>query len=116
MGFFAPVNTIVTAQAAFLLPREVLLQPVGGGDSRNPPQDVVNSAFTGPGGFWEARNQWFNPAAFDAPLATNGFCGNPGRDTLIGPGLTSWDMSLLKTMKLRENRNLQFRAEFFNIL
>jgi hypothetical protein len=50
------------------------------------------------------------------PPANSGFYGNLGRDTLIGPGLATWDLSLLKDTRLRENLNLQFRAEFFNLL
>jgi hypothetical protein len=42
--------------------------------------------------------------------------GNVGRDTYIGPGLTTWDFSVLKDSKLRERLNLQFRAEIFNLL
>ena len=59
---------------------------------------------------------WFNPAAFLAPPANSGFYGNLGRDTLIGPGLATWDFSVLKNTSLRERLNLQFRAEIFNLL
>jgi hypothetical protein len=60
--------------------------------------------------------QWFNPAAFLAPPNASGFYGNLGRDTLIGPGLATWDVSFLKGTPLRERLNLQFRAELFNVL
>ena len=33
-----------------------------------------------------------------------------------GPGLADLDFSVLKTTRLSERINLQFRAEFFNIL
>jgi hypothetical protein len=39
-----------------------------------------------------------------------------GRDTLIGPGLATWDFSVLKNTQIRERLNLQFRAELFNLL
>jgi hypothetical protein len=42
--------------------------------------------------------------------------GNYGRTTLIGPGLAQWDMGLTKNTQLGEQFNLQFRAEFFNVL
>jgi hypothetical protein len=45
--------------------------------------------------------------------------GNEGRNSLIGPGLTNFDTSLFKNnpiKKISENFNVQFRAEFFNIL
>ncbi len=38
-----------------------------------------------------------------------------GRNTLIGPGLFTFDFNLLKTTKLTERSELQFRAEFFNL-
>lgn len=61
-------------------------------------------------------SQWFNPAAFIAPPSTSGFFGNVGRDTYIGPGLGTWDFSVLKDTRIHERLNVQFRAEIFNIL
>ena len=61
----------------------------------------VNPAFTGPV-ILGNPNQWFNPAAFLAPPNDSGFYGNLGRDTLIGPGLATWDLSLLKDTRIRE--------------
>jgi hypothetical protein len=61
-------------------------------------------------------NQWFNPNAFLAPPPNSGFYGDLGRDTLIGPGLATWDFSALKETSLRERVHLQFRAEIFNLL
>ncbi len=45
--------------------------------------------------------------------------GNLGRNTLIGPALVNFDFSLFKNNYLRrisDRFNVQFRAEFFNIL
>ncbi|MBI4471802.1 MAG: TonB-dependent receptor [Acidobacteria bacterium] len=56
---------------------------------------------------------WFNTAAFQLPQA--GTFGNVGRDAVIAPGLHNWDVSLVKNMRLAEAKNLQFRAEVFNI-
>jgi hypothetical protein len=56
---------------------------------------------------------WFNPNCFSQQAF--GTLGNFGREGLIGPGLTSVDIALLKTTKIRENMTLQFRAEVFNI-
>jgi hypothetical protein len=45
--------------------------------------------------------------------------GNAGRNILIGPGLTDLDFSVYKNNYIRrisEDFNIQFRAEFFNIL
>ena len=35
---------------------------------------------------------------------------------MIGPGLATWDFDVHKDTRLSEKTNLQFRAEFFNIL
>jgi hypothetical protein len=45
--------------------------------------------------------------------------GNSGRNVLIGPGTSNLDFSIFKNIpikKMSENFNVQFRAEFFNIL
>jgi hypothetical protein len=60
---------------------------------------------------------WFNPSAFQQ-LDINtqiGQFGNAGRNIVTGPGVQQWDFSALKNFKFTESKNLQFRAEFFNI-
>jgi Carboxypeptidase regulatory-like domain/TonB-dependent Receptor Plug Domain/TonB dependent receptor len=45
--------------------------------------------------------------------------GNAGRNSLIGPGITSLDFSVFKNNRIKrisENFNVQFRMEIFNIL
>lgn len=49
-----------------------------------------------------------------APIYT--LLGNSGRNPMNGPGLTNLDFSVFKNNRLTEGLNLQFRAEFFNIL
>jgi hypothetical protein len=57
---------------------------------------------------------WFDPCAFQPqPLGT---FGNLRRNSEIGPGLLSWDFMLGKNTPIGEGKELQFRAEFFNIL
>jgi Carboxypeptidase regulatory-like domain/TonB dependent receptor len=57
---------------------------------------------------------YFNTCAFaDPPL---GSFGDVGRNTIRGPGLITWDMSVVKNFHPSEKTNLEFRAEFFNIL
>lgn len=62
-------------------------------------------------------NQWFNPLMFgESPL---GSLSNQPRNILRNPGLGNLDMSIVKDTKLGilgEAGNLQFRAEFFNLL
>ena len=109
------VNSIVTLQGGFPFTPQLSYNPSNNGDTRNPVRPFVNPDFTGPV-ILGSPNQWFNPAAFLAPPAASGFYGNLGRDTLIGPGLATWDLSLLKDTSIRERLRLQFRAEFFNVL
>jgi hypothetical protein len=75
--------------------------------------------------------QWFNPAMFSlqpqvqcpgvpaAPVFLCGSLGNTSRGFLRGPGLGTWDFSIVKDTAARflgEAGSVQFRAEFFNIL
>ena len=109
------VNSIVTLQGGFPFTPELSYNPSNNGDTRNPVRPFVNPAFTGnviEGGV----TQYFNPAAFIAPPANSGFYGNLGRDTLIGPGLATWDFSAMKDTQLTERMRLEFRAEMFNLL
>jgi hypothetical protein len=109
------LNSIITLQGGFPFTPQLSYNPSNNGDSRNPVRPFVNPAFSG--SVIEGNpNQWFNPAAFLAPPNAGGFYGNLGRDTLIGPGVATWDFSVLKDTPLRERTHLQFRAELFNIL
>jgi hypothetical protein len=109
------VNSIITIQSGFPFTPQLSYNPSNNGDTRNPVRPFVNPAFTGPVILGKPA-QWFNPAAFLAPPAGSGFYGNLGRDTLIGPGLATWDFSAFKTTTLHERFSLQFRAEIFNLL
>lgn len=109
------VNSIVTLQSGFPFTPELSYNPSNNGDSKNPVRPFVNPAFTGPV-ILGSPKQWFNPAAFLAPPADSGFYGNVGRNTLIGPGLATWDLSFLKNTAIRGRLNLQLRAELFNVL
>ena len=112
------LNSIVTLQGGFPFSPQLSYNPSNNGDTRNPVRPFANPAFTG-SVILGSPNQWFNPAAFLAPAntaANGGFYGNVGRNTLIGPGLATWDFSVLKDMRIREQLNLQFRAEIFNLL
>ena len=58
--------------------------------------------------------RWFNTAAFSVPAAFT--YGNSARNMLFGPGYFNWDTALFKNTRITERWNLQFRAEFFNVL
>ena len=55
-----------------------------------------------------------NPGQFAAPRGLT--YGDAGRNFLRNPGRVNFDMSLQKNVAMREERNLQFRFEVFNIL
>ncbi len=55
-----------------------------------------------------------NPAQFVAPRGLT--FGNAGRNFLNNPSRVNFDMALLKRIKLGEARELEFRAEVFNVL
>lgn len=56
---------------------------------------------------------YFNPNCFTQQAY--GTLGDFGRMGLVGPALVDVDMALMKSTRIRENMNLQFRAEVFNI-
>jgi hypothetical protein len=55
-----------------------------------------------------------NPEIFSEPAP--GTVGTCGRNIGRGPGLSQWDISLLKDTRLSGNMRLQFRWEVFNVL
>ena len=59
-------------------------------------------------------DHWFNTAAY--ALAPFGTVGNVGRNTLVGPRFDNIDFSVVKNSRIGESRNLQVRAEMFNVL
>lgn len=109
------INSIVTLQGGFPFSPLLSYNPSNNGDTRNPVRPYVNPAFTGPV-ILGNPNEWFNPAAFLAPPPASGFYGDLGRNTLIGPGLATWDLSLMKDTRINERLSVQFRAEVYNLL
>lgn len=108
-------NSIITVQSGFPFTPQLSYNPSNNGDTKNPVRPFLNPAFSGPV-ILGTPQQWFNPAAFLAPPPNSGFYGNLGRDSFTGPGLTTWDFSLLKDTAIRERMTVQFRAELFNLL
>lgn len=104
---------IATVQSGFPFTPQLGFNPTNNGDTRNPIRPSWNPAFSGQV-ITGSVSQYYNPNAFVIP--PNGTYGNVGRDVLIGPGAATIDGSLLKNTAIRERLNLQFRAEFFNVL
>jgi len=63
-------------------------------------------------------NRYYDATQFVVPPGNNQrrYFGNLGRNTLISPGYANFDFSLVKNSTVGENSNVQFRAEFFNLL
>ncbi len=67
--------------------------------------------------------QFFNTACFSLPKIVvgsvtqvdNSKSGNASRDSVLGPGFNTTDMSLFKTLALNEHDKFEFRFEVFNI-
>jgi outer membrane receptor protein involved in Fe transport len=61
----------------------------------------------------QSVTNWFNNACFSA--SPYGTVGNLGRNNLLGPGYVDTDFGVMKSTRINERINLQFRAELFNI-
>jgi hypothetical protein len=57
--------------------------------------------------------QLYNSCAYEQPQGLT--FGDSGRNSLIQPYRTNFDMSVYKVFKPKEKINAQFRAEAFNI-
>jgi len=95
--------------------RDVSLQgsaPEITGFSANRP-NLVGDPNTGP----QTVDQWLNRSAFQQldSVADAGKFGSEGRNVAEGPGYANWDFSAFKNISVTESKQLQFRAEFFNI-
>ena len=59
-------------------------------------------------------DRYFDVSSFT--LQDEGHLGTLGRNTLIGPGFATLDVSATRTVQLSEQHGLQFRLEVFNLL
>jgi hypothetical protein len=58
-------------------------------------------------------DHWFNTGAF--VLQPFGTFGDVGRNSVIGPGLFVFDLSLIKNVRIAREHTLQLRIEGFNV-
>jgi hypothetical protein len=92
-----------------------LQRPNEVGDPNKAGPVAANPTCSAPGEIHTLQH-WFNPCAFaQAPL---GELGTAPRAPVYGPRFVNTDFSVIKDFPLtfREGMNLQFRAEFFNLL
>lgn len=87
-----------------------VVNTLGGGNSRNVRRPNV---VAGVNPYLKNGLNWLNPAAFSAPAP--GTFGNSSRNSLSGPGLQQFDITLSKKFRVGEGKNVEFRSEFYNI-
>jgi hypothetical protein len=77
--------------------------------------NLTGASVTAGGG---TLNKWFNTSAYSAPTATSGYCdyfGNAPRNSIVGPGTVTNDMSLAKTIQVGSTRSMEVRAIIDNV-
>ena len=108
-------STILQAQSGFPLTISVFGDTANAGTAlgENPVRaNATGKQVFGPG--TQRATTWFNPAAFAAPAAYT--FGNAGRNTVVGPGTQTMDVSVVRSFAVRESLRLEMRGEFFNAL
>jgi hypothetical protein len=81
---------------------------IGAGPAQRP--NITGDPNAGP----KTPQQWFTTSVFSLPALYS--FGDASRNTVIGPGLQEFDLSLQKDIRLTESSKLQFRAEAYNLL
>lgn len=108
------VNSIITAQSGTPFNPTISFNNSNDGNTDNverpswAPGATPDSAVTG------NPNGYFTPSAFI--VAPPGRFGNVARNALIGPGLATVDLSLIKSNRIGERFTIELRAEAFNLL
>ena len=77
-------------------------------------------ASTACSGVTSACKSWLNKASFSVnPAYTQNLAltyGNVVKGSFVGPRFQTWDVSVVRTFPIYERVQMQFRAEFFNVL
>jgi hypothetical protein len=109
------LNVLPTFQAGFPVSIRQTSNPnssiAGNGVQR--PNLVRGTSLGTKGSLYDRLNGYINPAAFTTSAAYT-FGDAPRTTSLRGPGLENWDISLFKSVPIRDRANLQFRAQAFN--
>jgi len=102
------VTNIMSLSSGF--PRD----PATGGDRANTGSTNRPDAVSGqdPDSGPKTLTEWFNKAAFVQQAA--GTYGNAIRNSITGPGIFNFDMSIVRNFRLGGSKTLQFRLEAFN--
>jgi hypothetical protein len=108
------LNMIVNLQSGFPFTPTLGFNRSRNGDARAPDRPNLVTGRTLGDIILGRPERWFDPTAFSLPAA--GTYGSAGRNILIGPGVSTVDMSLFKNTRFWERLTVQFRAEAFNLL
>jgi len=114
------IGSIVSAQSGYPVNpiignRSLSNNPSAAGSATDRPN--LDPSFNPAAVITHDPSNWFNETMYDLPLA--GTLGTAPRYGLRGPDLINWDFSLNKDTRahfLGEQGNIEFRAEFFNLL
>ncbi|HWP45137.1 MAG TPA: TonB-dependent receptor, partial [Blastocatellia bacterium] len=107
-------NSIITARSGTPFNPIITFNNSNDGNADNVERPSWAPGFTPESAVTGDPNRYFRPEAF--VVAPPGRFGNVARNALIGPGLATVDLSLMKSHKIRERVTVQFRAEAFNLL
>lgn len=109
------LNVLPTFQSGFPVSIHQSSNPnstiAGNGVQR--PNVVSGVALETKGNLYSRLNGYINPAAFTTSAAYT-FGNAPRTLSLRGPGYENWDISLFKSVLIRDRVNVQFRAQAFN--
>lgn len=102
------LNSIITLSTGFPVTIvDGVNQSNGNQNSDRPNATGASASVSNP-----STEEWFNIQAFQLqPLYT---FGNVGRNTVIGPGIADWDLSIFKNFDITERLRAEFRVECFN--
>jgi hypothetical protein len=86
-----------------------------GGGTTNRPDKIAAVTYPKKVGAWFSTSSFANPTAPWNGGSNQGF-GSAGRDSVVGPGIFNWNLSLFKTIPLtsREGPRIELRFESFN--
>lgn len=102
----AGITTLRSGGALLVTENSALLPPQS---SNNPPANVSGPCTNNP----HTIQEWFNIGCFSAPALNTFGSGTTG--DVYGPGLINWDMSLNKTIAIKERYQIRLEGNFFNI-
>lgn len=110
------LNGITTASSGPAFSAFQIVNSANTDDGQARPDQIGNPSLSHSRSRGQQVAEFFNLAAFQEVPATAYRFGDAGRHTIIGPGDYEYDFSLFKNFRIKESAQLQFRAEFFNLM